>query len=143
MALDKKLKAFSRIDGNGRIVPGSTVLRKQKPKVGTWEENKTYQCCNTTTLYYTVDDTTISNLDFYIYCGDTPVYQYYSGSDTTSTSDIIDVLNTLLTEFPAIGTFAVVTDNITSAVFSLTMSTDLASIFCPYSNGLSFSIFAD
>lgn len=143
MALDRSLQAWSRIDGMGRLVPGSTVLRKQKPKVGTWEKNKTYQCCNTTTLHFTVTNTTISNLDFYIYCGSTPVYQYYSGADTSSTSDIINTLNTLSSEFPAIGTFAVVTDNTTSAVFSLTMSTDLASIFCPYSNGLSFSVFAD
>lgn len=41
----KNLKAFIRIDGSGRVVPGSSVLRKTKPKVGKWQEIKTYECC--------------------------------------------------------------------------------------------------
>ncbi len=48
--MDKRdLKAYSRFDGTGRIVPGSTVLRRNKPKVGDWQEVQAYKCCNTTT----------------------------------------------------------------------------------------------
>jgi len=43
---DKRLKAFVRFDGSGRVVPGSLVLRKNKPKVGRWQEVAGYECCN-------------------------------------------------------------------------------------------------
>lgn len=42
----RDLKAYARFDGTGRIVPGSLVLRRQKPKVGKWIETQTYECCN-------------------------------------------------------------------------------------------------
>jgi hypothetical protein len=43
------LRAFVRIDGSGRVVPGSLILRKDKPKVGRWREIPAFECCNTTT----------------------------------------------------------------------------------------------
>jgi hypothetical protein len=46
MANQRDLKAFVRYDGSGRVVAGSLVLRKKKPKVGRWEEILTYECCN-------------------------------------------------------------------------------------------------
>ena len=46
MANQRNLKAFVRYDGSGRVVAGSLVLRKNKPKVGRWEEILTYECCN-------------------------------------------------------------------------------------------------
>jgi hypothetical protein len=42
----RDLKAYSRFDGTGRIVPGSTVLRRNKPKVGNWKEVQAYECCS-------------------------------------------------------------------------------------------------
>lgn len=45
----KKLRAFVRFDGSGRIVAGSLILRKQKPKVGRWKEIQTTECCDFTT----------------------------------------------------------------------------------------------
>jgi hypothetical protein len=42
---NRSLKAYARFDGTGRIVPGSLVLRKNKPKVGTWTEVQAYECC--------------------------------------------------------------------------------------------------
>lgn len=49
MANQRDLKAFVRYDGSGRVVAGSLVLRKKKPKVGRWQEILTYECCNPTT----------------------------------------------------------------------------------------------
>lgn len=49
MATNRKLKAYVRFDGSGRVIPNSLVLRKKKPKVGRWQEIGTYQCCTTTT----------------------------------------------------------------------------------------------
>jgi len=45
----KNLKAFVRFDGSGRVVAGSLILRKSKPKVGKWQEILAYECCNPTT----------------------------------------------------------------------------------------------
>ncbi len=42
------LKAYERYDYNGRVVPGSLVLRSKKPKNGKWKEVQAYRCCNET-----------------------------------------------------------------------------------------------
>ena len=42
---DKRLKAFVRYDGSGRVVPGSLILRRNTPKVGRWQEVAPYECC--------------------------------------------------------------------------------------------------
>jgi hypothetical protein len=58
MSNQRNLKAFVRYDGSGRVVAGSLVLRKKKPKVGRWEEILTYECCGdspTTTTTTTLD----------------------------------------------------------------------------------------
>jgi hypothetical protein len=47
MATNKRdLKAYVRFDGNQRVIPGSLVLRRAKPKVGNWKEIQTYECCD-------------------------------------------------------------------------------------------------
>lgn len=45
----RDLKAFVRYDGSGRVVAGSLILRRSKPKVGKWQEILAYECCNPTT----------------------------------------------------------------------------------------------
>ena len=50
---NKKMKAFVRIDGSGRVVPGSLVLRERKPKVGKWKEVDANECCNTIDACFT------------------------------------------------------------------------------------------
>ena len=46
---NQRLKAFVRFDGSGRVVAGSLILRRSKPKVGKWQEISAYECCNPTT----------------------------------------------------------------------------------------------
>lgn len=61
MSNKRDLKAFVRFDGSGRIVAGSLILRKNKPKVGKWHEIQAYECCNyvpTTTTTTTASPTT-------------------------------------------------------------------------------------
>ncbi len=64
MAIQRDLKAFVRYDGSGRVVAGSLILRKNKPKVGRWQEIPAYECCNyvptstTTTTSTTASPTT-------------------------------------------------------------------------------------
>jgi hypothetical protein len=65
MSNQKRLKAFVRYDGSGRVVAGSLILRKNKPKVGRWQEIPAYECCNyvpttTTTSTSTSTSTTTS-----------------------------------------------------------------------------------
>lgn len=37
-----KLRAFVRIDGSGRVVPGAPIFQANKPKVGQWREIPLY-----------------------------------------------------------------------------------------------------
>ena len=54
----KDLKAYVRYDGSGRVVPGSLILRRQKPKVGNCTEIPAYECCNPTTTTTTITSST-------------------------------------------------------------------------------------
>lgn len=56
----KDLKAYVRYDGNGRVVAGSLVLRRRKPKVGNWVEIPAYECCAPTTTTTTTSSTSTS-----------------------------------------------------------------------------------
>lgn len=51
----RPLKAYVRYDGSGRVVAGSLILRRQKPKVGKWVEIPAYECCNPTTTTTTTE----------------------------------------------------------------------------------------
>lgn len=50
----KKLNAYVRFDGSGRVVPGSLILRTKMPRVGRWQLVPAYECCNTTTTTTTL-----------------------------------------------------------------------------------------
>ena len=51
MASNKNdLKNFARLDGAGRLISGSTILRKKKPKVGNWLEIPVGVCCDPLTV---------------------------------------------------------------------------------------------
>jgi len=59
MANQSKLKAYVRFDGTGRVIAGSLILQRFKPKVGNWVEIAANECCNyTTTTTTTVAPTT-------------------------------------------------------------------------------------
>lgn len=126
MATNKRdLKAYARFDGSGRIVPGSLVLRRSKPKVGKWVEVNGYECCNTTTLSFT--DPTLVDPAFQIECNNsTVVFQVdFTGTTFANNGELVDELNTnLSTSF--LGTFS-----FNDTVVELTMSNDLVKILCP------------
>lgn len=57
--IKKELKAFVRLTGSGRVVSGSLIFRKNKPKTGRWQEVGADVCCAvTTTTTTTVAPTT-------------------------------------------------------------------------------------
>jgi hypothetical protein len=55
---NNKLKAYVRFDGSGRIIAGSLILQRFKPKVGNWQEIDANECCNPTTTTTTSSTST-------------------------------------------------------------------------------------
>jgi hypothetical protein len=92
MANQRNLKAFVRYDGSGRVVAGSLILRKQKPKVGKWQEIQGYECCNGATLTTTVA-TTITNFQVRLFCGGSLTETLISGQNSASVADLVTKLN--------------------------------------------------
>jgi hypothetical protein len=129
----RDLKAYSRFDGTGRIVPGSTVLRRTKPKNGNWKEVQAYECCNpgggtfTTEVVFSATPGGISPGDgFLVRCDSNNVVQYYIeypfGIDTTQ--EVVDYLNSI---FVGVATFSVVNETTISVSFSQL----IADALCP------------
>jgi hypothetical protein len=65
---NNRLKAYVRYDGSGRVIAGSLILQRFKPKVGNWVEIDANECCNyipttttTTTTEAPVTTTTTSS----------------------------------------------------------------------------------
>jgi len=92
MAIQRNLKAFVRYDGSGRVVAGSLILRRQKPKVGNWQEIQGYACCNGATLTTTVA-TTITNFQVKLFCGGTLTETLISGQNSASVANLVTKLN--------------------------------------------------
>lgn len=65
----RDLTAYVRIDGSGRVVAGSLILRKKKPKVGKWLEIQTYECCNPIPSSTTTTTTTVQSFSWIVETG--------------------------------------------------------------------------
>lgn len=42
----RELKAFVRLDGQNRVIGGSLIYRRNKPKVGNWIQISASECCD-------------------------------------------------------------------------------------------------
>jgi hypothetical protein len=73
---NRDLKAYARFDGTGRIVPGSLVLRRTKPKVGNWKEVQAYECCDGGGSPCTLT----ANVEEFIYPATEIRFQLYGGT---------------------------------------------------------------
>ena len=133
MATNKRdLKAYARFDGTGRIVPGSLVLRRIKPKVGNWKEIEAYECCNpsfTTEIVFTSSSPGTINVGagLGIYCGlsePSIIYFITYPVEINTTQEIVDYLNV---RFAGLATFTVVN----STTISTTFSNVIADSLCP------------
>ena len=94
---NNKLKAYIRYDGTGRVIAGSLILQRFKPKVGNWQEIDANECCNyvpttttTTTTEAPVTTTTTSS-------------STSTSTSTTSTSTSTSTSTTRTTTTPAPG----------------------------------------
>ena len=87
MGSNQNLKAYVRYDGSGRVVAGSLVLRRQKPKVGRWQEINKNECCNfdqSTIVVEIQSDFPFSYPDFVLEsAGGNYFYQFFYGSNVT------------------------------------------------------------
>ena len=133
MTNKRDLKAYSRFDGTGRIVPGSTVLRRIKPKNGNWIEVQAYECCNPGGGTFTTEVVFPSypggigpGLGFLVLCDVNLVMRYYIeyplGTDTTQ--EVVDYLNST---FVGVATFSVVN----GTTISISFSQLIADALCP------------
>ena len=58
---NNRLKAYVRYDGSGRVISGSLILQRFKPKVGNWQEIDANECCNPTTTTTTSSTSTTTS----------------------------------------------------------------------------------
>ena len=138
----KKLKAFVRYDGSGRVVASSLILRKNKPRVGRWFEIPTYQCCNNvpTLLLFNVGGTLPQSYPgVTIYCDEVNVaYQY---SRTAGTYTTVDELVTLLNDDEHTRQFGTYS-NAGGGNIQLSVPSSVKDSLCP--NGeLAFTVYPD
>lgn len=131
----RDLKAYVRYDGSGRVVAGSLVLRRQKPKVGKWTEIQGYQCCNDVTLTFDMPDVSINDVSLRLLCNGTEVAYGYTPRDSANIRDVILILNQT---FSVLGTFS----NPSGNIIQLVMSGEQKTALCPVGT-LTFEVIAD
>ena len=131
----RDLKAYSRFDGTGRIVPGSTVLRRQKPKVGNWKEIPATECCNDVTLTFDMPDVSINDVSLRLFCNGTQINYLYTPRDSANVTDVINILNGT---FNVLGVFSNPSAQIIQLVMSGAQKTALCSV-----GTLTFDVVAD
>lgn len=135
MTNKKDLKAFVRYDGSGRVVAGSLILRRQKPKVGKWKEIQGYECCNPNTTLTFVDPILVDSI-IQIKCNGTVVFEYsFSGTTFATIEEFVTALN----EGAATGFLGTFTSSVD--VLTLNIKYDIAKGLC--SNGILTMVITD
>lgn len=140
MANQRNLKAFVRFDGSGRIVAGSLVLRKNKPKVGRWYEIPAYQCCNDvpTVLTDTIPgEFPLSYISIRIFCDESTADTVYTNGSAETMDELIQLLNDN-EDTRQFGTYSAVDET----TVQLTVPLSVKNRLCP-DGTLSFNIFED
>jgi len=135
MTNKRDLKAYVRYDGSGRVIAGSLVLRRNKPKVGNWQQVQGYECCNDVTLTFDMSDPSITDVTLRLFCNGTQIHYLYTPQDS---EDITDVINILNNTFNLLGTFSNPSENI----IQLVMTGDMKTALCP-TGTLTFDVVAD
>jgi hypothetical protein len=106
----RDLKAYVRYDGSGRVVAGSLILRRNKPKVGNWKEVQGYECCNQnqSPIIVEVDGGfpfTYASIE--IGNNDGPWFQPIRSYTNLTANDIDELAALYNANFPNLGTFKV------------------------------------
>jgi hypothetical protein len=86
------LKAYARYDGSGRVVPSSTIFRKNMPKVGKWKEVQEYLCCNGLELFNT-PSLPIINLQLGIECNGSLIHSEFIFGEWFTLNELVAAMN--------------------------------------------------
>ena len=126
MGSNQNLKAYVRYDGSGRVVAGSLILRRQKPKVGNWQQINRSECCNfdQSTITVTIQSSFPFNYPDFVLesTGGNYSYQYYY-ADNSTVNDIDELAAYNNQRYGFLGTFKVLsrdlvfTPNATTAAY--------------------------
>ena len=137
---NNKLKAYVRYDGTGRVIAGSLILQRFKPKVGNWQEIDANECCNPapTLLTDTIPgEFPLSYISIRIFCDESTVSTAYTNGDAADMDELISFLNTN-EETRVFGTYSAVD----ATTIQLSVPLSVKNNLCP--NGvLSFNLFED
>ena len=122
--MNNKMKLYTRLDGSGRKIAGSSVLRLKKPVTGTWiEESPVDVCCAPSiSVTGTPADTYVSDIALSILCDDVEVLAISSSGSSTTIEEMVDALNA---NFSYLGVFT--TDG--SDIF-LALKLEIATALC-------------
>jgi hypothetical protein len=133
----RDLKAYVRYDGSGRVVAGSLILRRSKPKVGKWKEIQGYQCCNAPTLNSgELNSFPYEPAAFVVYCNSSAQYIYINTDiDVANITELVAALNATGSN---VGIFSIAPDGVT---VNLTLSIETAVTFKDCLNDLFFETF--
>jgi len=123
--MNKNLKAFGRIDAQGRLVAGSVVYRLKKP-TGDYIELQNDQCCNFDKLLtYTFEALSAYTIvGLRLSCNGTRIYE---GNTSAAAEDYTALQSILQHIYPMLGTFTVSEEN----VVTLEIKESLKKSFCP------------
>jgi hypothetical protein len=107
----QRLNAYARYDGSGRVVAGSLVLRRSKPKVGNWQPVQGYLCCNvdqTPVLVDVVSSYPITDASIQIGANDGNVFQRMFSYTTLTAANVAALAALFNANSSNLGYFAVV-----------------------------------
>lgn len=131
------LKAYARFDGSGRVVPSSTIFRKNMPKVGKWKEVQEYLCCNGVELFYTPEEYPIIAPFVQLFCNGSIANNFYASGTANNINELVAILNSD-TNTSSIGYYAPQSDG----SIRLTILDAVKELYCP-AGTLSFTILPD
>jgi hypothetical protein len=137
---NNRLKAYVRYDGTGRVIAGSLILQRFKPKVGNWQEIDANECCNPapTLLTDTVPgEFPLTYVSIRMLCGESTVDTAYTILTAADMSELIILLNTD-EGTRAFGTYSAI-DEVT---VQLSVPLSVKNNLCP-DGVLTFNIFED
>lgn len=137
---NNRLKAYVRYDGTGRVIAGSLILQRFKPKVGNWVEIDANECCNPSPIVLTdtiPGEFPLNYISITIFCGESTAATAYTSGEAANMSELIEFLNSN-TETRAFGTYSAV--NATTVQLSVPLS--VKNNLCP-DGVLAFNIFED
>ena len=137
MAQSNVIKAFTRLDGSGRVIPSSTVLRKEKPKTGKWIEIQAYECCNASVFLSTPPaDISLATVVFTLECDGTAV-AVATLTPTVATATIEDIVALLNDKIGFYGLFSVSSSGVD---VELRLKDSISSALCADPADLLFTI---